>query len=61
MAVTLGQVDSINDTFVKCAENTADATGNLLKETGETTMNIGTLIILFYLIFLRSLIVNIFI
>ena len=61
MAVTLGQVDSINETFVKCAENTADATGNLLKETTETTMNIGRLILFSCLVFVKSLIVNIFI
>ena len=41
VGVTLGQSEKINNTFVKCAENTADATGNLIKEAGETTMNIG--------------------
>ena len=40
-AVTLGQVEILNSTFVKCAENVADASVNLVKETGETTMNIG--------------------
>ena len=43
VGVTLGKVDSLNNVFVKCAENTADATGNLLEEACETTMNIGRL------------------
>ena len=41
VGVTLGQVESLNNACKKSAKNVADATVNLVKETGETTMNIG--------------------